>query len=238
MACVLFAGCQIPPSTRDSHYEQVSREIEQLKATADIGDNIKVVVNSLTVSREDAFSVDTLWRYADKNVTIANRPDVYARSGLQIGVAGANFKARLDITKQQLKSSEESEIFLVLADGSAGYISIGQEISVPRFYYSGRWYSGVAYEFRRAGRSLEVAVRKLPSGLIDIELTPVFSHFLNNGGDLRLTELSTRVTVGPGQTIVIGGGNTAGEDVATALFSYSKTSQTQQTLITVTPYAN
>ncbi len=238
MACVLFAGCQMPASRSDSHYEQVSREIKQLKAAAEIGDNIKVVVNSLTVSSEDVFSIDTLWRYADKNVTVTNRPDVYARSGLQIGVAGENFKARLDITKQQLKSSEESEIFLVLADGGAGYISVGQEITVPRFYYFGQWYSGVAYEFRRAGRSLEVAARKLPSGLIDIELTPVFSHFLNDGGDLKLTELSTRVTVRPGQTIVIGGGNTAEENVATALFSYSKTGQTKQTLITVTPYAN
>ncbi len=238
MSSLFLAGCQNPTSAPDSHYGQVSRQIEQLKTTADIGDNIKVVVNSLTVSSEDAFSIDTLWRYADKNVTITNRPDVYARSGLQIGLAGENFKARIDVTKQQLKSSEESEIFLVLADGSTGYISIGQVISVPRFYYSGRWYSGVAYEFRRAGRSLEVAVRKLPSGLIDIELTPVFSRFLNNGGDLKLTELSTRVMVRPGQTIMIGGGNTQEENVATALFSYSKTGQTKQTLITVTPYTN
>ncbi len=236
--CLLLVGCQVPSSPSDRHYDQVSREIEQLMSTADIGDNIKIVVNSLTVSTEDSFTIDTLWRYADKNIAISNRPDVYAKSGLQIGVAGENFKARLDITRQQLKSSEESEIFLLLADGTAGFISIGRQISVPRFYYFGRWYSEVAYEFRQAGRSLEVAARKLPSGLIDIELTPVFSKFLNNGGDLKLTELSTRVTVRPGQTIVIGGGNTSQEDVATALFSYSKTGLRRKTLITVTPYAN
>lgn len=233
---LLIAGCQTEQSSPDSHYDQVSREIQRLKATADIGDNIKVVVNSLSVSDSDRFSVDSLWRYADKNVTITNRPDVYKKSGLQIGVAGENFKARLDITKRQLKSSEESEIFLVLADGTTGYISIGREISVPRFYYLGRWYSSVGYDFVRAGRSLEVTARKLPSGKVEIELVPVFSEFLNNRGDLRLTELATKVIVGRQQTLVIGGGNTAQENVATALFSYSKTGQKKQTLITVTPY--
>lgn len=232
------AGCQLPPSQTESHYERVAREIEQLKATSEIGDNIKVVVNFLTVSTNDRFAVDTLWRYADENVVITNRPDVYARSGLQIGVAGDNFRARLDMVKEQLKSSEESEIFLVLADGSTGFISIGREIAVPRFFYLGRWYSTVGYDFRRAGRLLEVSVRKLPSGLIDMQLTPVFSDFLNDGGDLELTELSTQITVRPGQTVVIGGGNTTQENVATALFSYSKTGQRKQTLVTVTPYAN
>ena len=103
------AGCQLPPPQTESHYERVAREIEQLKATAEIGDNIKVVVNFLTVSIDDRFAVDTLWRYADENVVITNRPDVYARSGLQIGAAGDNFHARLDAVKEQLKSSEESE---------------------------------------------------------------------------------------------------------------------------------
>ena len=117
-----------------------------------------------------------------------------------------------------------------------GYINVGKEILVPRFYYFGRWYSSVGYEFRQAGRSLKVTARKLPSGLIDMELTPVFSKFLNDGGDLELTELSTRVTTLPGQTLVIGGGDTTEENVATALFSYSKQSEKKQTLVTVTPY--
>ena len=124
----------------------------------------------------------------------------------------------------------------MLADGSTGYINVGREISVPRFYYFGRWYSSVGYEFRQAGKSLKVTARKLPSGLIDMELTPVFSNFLNDGGDLELTELSTRVTALPGQTLVIGGGDTTEENVATALFSYSKHSEKKQTLVTVTPH--
>jgi hypothetical protein len=237
--CLLLAGCDTP-QTSESPYEKTSREIERLKAesekAASIGDNIKIVVNLLTTSAADRLAVDTLWQYVDRNVAVTKRPEIYARSGLRIGLGGRNFAARFDVTKRQLRSSEETELFLVLADGATGYISIGKEIAVPRFYYFGRWYTGVGYEFRKAGRSLQVTARKLPSGLIDMELTPVFSNFLSDGGNLELTELSTRVTAQPGQTLVIGGGDTAGEDVATALLGYSKTGEKKQTLITVTPH--
>ena len=175
-------------------------------------------------------------QFVDKNIAITKRPEVFARSGLSIGVAGKNFQARLDIAKQQLKSSEETELFIVLANGTTGYINIGREIAVPRFYYYGRWYSSVGYEFRQAGRSLKVTASKLPSGLVDMELTPVFSKFLSDGGDLELTELSTRVIAQPGQTLVIGGGDTTDENVAKALLSYSKQGEKKRTLITVTPH--
>ncbi|MHC4069949.1 MAG: hypothetical protein ACYS18_07260 [Planctomycetota bacterium] len=237
---VLLAGCEGPESSSDSHYEQVSREMERLKAeseaAAQTGDNIKVVVTMLSTGVDERFAIDTLWRYADENIAIVKRPEDFSRSGLRIGVGGENFKAGLEITKEQLKSSEESELFIVLADGSSGYINIGREIYVPRFYYFGRWYAGVDYEFRQAGRSLKVTARRLPSGQIDMELTPVFSRFLSDGGDLELTELSTRVIAEAGQSLVIGGGGSSEEDVATALLSYGKYGEKKQTLVTVTPY--
>ena len=240
-AFVLLAGCQSTDTSSETDYDRVRQEMERLKAESEAaiatGENIKIVVNMLATNVVEYFAIDSLLRYADKNIVIAKRPQVFARSGLRIGVAGKNFQARLDITKQQLKSSEETELFIVLADGATGYINIGKEIGVPRFYYFGRWYTSVGYEFRKAGRSLKVTVRKLPSGLVDMELTPVFSKFLNDGGDLELTELSTRVTARPGQTLVIGGGDTADENVAKALLSYSKHGENKRTLITVTVHA-
>ena len=210
-ACLFLAGCETSQESSDNHYDRVSREIERLKAesekTASIGNNIKIVVNLLTTSMEDYFAIDSLLQYVDKNITITKRPEVYTQSGLQIGVAGAT-----------------------------GYINIGKEIAVPRFFYYGRWYSGVEYEFLQAGRSLRVTARRLPSGLIDMELTPVFSRFLSDGGNLELTELSTRVTARSGQTLVIAGGDSAGENVATALLGYSKMGENKRTLITATPH--
>ncbi|MBL7186863.1 MAG: hypothetical protein ISS70_11120 [Phycisphaerae bacterium] len=108
-ACFFLAGCETSQESSDSHYDRVSREIEQMKAesekAASIGDNIKIVVNLLTTSVADHFAIDSLLQYVDKNFTITKRPEVYTQSGLQIGVAGENFNARLDITKRQLKSS-------------------------------------------------------------------------------------------------------------------------------------
>jgi hypothetical protein len=237
---VLLSGCEGPGVSSEGQYEQVSREIERLKAESEAatsaGDNIKVVVAMLSTGVEERFAIDSLWRYADENIAIVKRPEDFSRSGLRIGVGGENFKVGLKITKERLKSSEESELFIVFADGSSGYINIGREIYVPRFYHFGRRYAAIDYEFRQAGRSLKVTARRLSSGLIDMELTPVFSKFLSDGGDLELTELSTRVIAEPGQSLVIGGGGSSEEDVATALLSYGKYGEKKQTLVTVTPY--
>lgn len=236
---ILLTGCETSSTSTDSHYDRISREIEQARAEAEraasMGDNIRITVNMLSTSLSDQFAIDSLLQYVDENVIITKEPEIFNRSGLQVGIAGENFRAQLAITKKTLKSSEETELFLVLADGATGYINIGEEIAVPRFFYAGRWYRGVEYNFRKAGRSMKVTVHRLSSGMVDVELTPVFSRFLSDGGDLELVELSTRVIAAPGQALVIGGGDSSGEDVATALLGYSKTGEKRQTLITMTP---
>ena len=237
---MLLGGCPPEQRSSESEHDRIFQELERLKAEAQaaegLGENIKVVVNMLSVSDRDRFAIDSLLEYVDEHVAIVKRPEVMSQSGLKIGVGNEHFKAQVEITKTQVKSSEDTELFIVLADGTTGYINIGREISVPQFYHMGKRYSSVGYAFRQAGRSLRVTARKLPAGLIDLELTPVFSKFLSNGGDLELTELSTRVRCQAGQTLVIGGGDTAGENVAKALLSYSKTGEMKETLITVTPY--
>ena len=50
-----------------------------------------------------------------------------------------------------------------------------------------------------------------------------------------MTELSTKVVASPGEIVVIGSGDTTGENVANALLGFSKDSEKKQTLITVTP---
>ncbi|GAX62003.1 succinyl-CoA synthetase, beta subunit [Candidatus Scalindua japonica] len=239
-SCLLFAGCITSQTSTGSHHERVSRDIAEILAKAEqdasIGENIRVTVNLLTTSVTDSFAVGGLMQRVYGDVTVTSRSEAFAQSGLQISVAGEDFSAQLDIAKQKLKSSQDSELFLVLADGATGSINIGKEITVPRFYYFNRWYSGINYEFRKAGRSLQVTARKLPSGLIEMELTPVFSRFLSDGGDLEMTELTTTVTARPGQVVVIGGDTSSGENVANALLGYRKEGEMKETLITVTPH--
>ena len=198
--------------------------------------NIKVSVNFLTTSQEEYSSVNSLLRYVDQNFQLINRPDRFNRTGLRIGFANKNFKAALSLVAKKLQSSEQTDIFILVSENNPGYITIGTEIYVPRFYYHSRWYSFIDYDFRRAERSLKVIARKLPDGLIEMQLTPVFSKFLNNAGDLELTELSTRITAAPGQTIVIAGSIQQKENIASALLSHGRNENQKQTLITVTPY--
>ena len=123
-ACFLLAGCESEQRSRDSHFDEVSREIERLKkeaqAAPSTGTNIKITVNFLKTGAEDYTAVDTAWRYVNQNVYIAKRPDVFARSGLKVGVARNGFRAQLGIIKEKLKSSEETELYIVVADGSSG----------------------------------------------------------------------------------------------------------------------
>jgi hypothetical protein len=237
----LLGGCRSLGAgySGSDHYEETSRRIERLETqTASIlstGTNIKIVVNKLSANVSDYTTLDALWRYTDRHVVIANRPDAYARSGVVIGVATDNFNAQLNIAKGRLKSSEDATLFIVVADGSTGIINIGQEIVVPLFFYADRYYRSIDYEFRHAGRFVKVTPRVLPSGAMEIQVSPGFSKFLSAGGDIELTQLTTTVIVQSGQTIVIGGGNTSGQDVGTALFSYSKWREEGKTLITLTP---
>lgn len=238
---LVTAGCE-SWGTSESHHDRVSREIDESLAEAlaqsqagGTGENIRVTVRMLTVGTGDYSALDASFEFVSRNVAIAKRPEVFAQSGLKIGVGNDSFQGQLDIIKSRLKSSEESELFVVLADGASGYINVGTEIAVPHFFYSGRRYSSVGYEFRQAGRSLQVTAVKQPGGMIRMELTPVFSKFLSNGGDIELTELTTTVVVREGQSVVIGGSTGTSEDVATALLSRQTGTERKQTLITVTP---
>ncbi|MDX1764517.1 MAG: hypothetical protein R3231_09375 [bacterium] len=236
-----FTACQssgLGPSA-DGRFHETSRKIDTLERAAHSGafadGNIRIVVNKLSTWTSDYEILEALFQYTDRHITAGNRPGSHRLSGLVIGVATDRFKGELNLAKGRIKTWEDATLFIVVSDGATGYINVGEEIVVPRFFYAGRYYHAVDYTFRQAGRSLEVTPRILSSGTIEITLTPVFSKFLSSRGDLVLTELTTTVIARPGQTIVIGGTSGSSEDVGTALFSYSQGMEEGKTLITVTP---
>jgi hypothetical protein len=245
IASIVLGGCESSKrdSSKQSQYDRLSQEIERLKAEAaqqaqsagPMGTNIRIDVSMLTTRLSDYAAVEVLWKYVDRGLVAATRPAAMGQSGLVIGAANDKFQGQLSAVRRNLKMAEETSLFVVVADGSSGQIDIGTEIAVPGFFYLGRWYGGIGYEFRRAGRSLKVTARRLPSGQIEMQLTPAFSRFLSSGGDMELTELTTTVTAPPGQTIVIGGNTSSGQDVATALFGRRTETEQTQSLLTVTP---
>ena len=240
LSCLVLAGCK--SSGTDSQYDEISREIERIKTEAysqeqslpGPGGNIKIEVNLLSTTLSQYEAIDVLWQYVDQAAAIAAQANVFAQSGLRIGVATRQFEAKLAAVQKKLKASERTTLFLLVADGTGGSINIGDEIAVPSFRYMGRSYSATGYQFRQAGKSLLVNARSLPTGQIEMVLIPVFSRFLNSGGDMELTELSTTVRAMPGETVVLSGSTGSNQDVATALFSRRYEKRETQTLMTVT----
>jgi hypothetical protein len=230
------SGCE-ESGRRRSHYDEVMGEIEELKrgnAGESLG-NIRVEVKMLSTSESEYAGVNVLWRYVDENVVIANRSNL-VQSGVRIGTADENFESRVEAVWERLRQSESVEMFLVLQPGYPGYISVGKEIAVSRFYYLGRWYSYVDYEFQEARKGFEVAARLTGGGMIELELLPVFSNFTGEGGDLRLTELATKVVVEPGKAVVIGSYTGGSENAGAALLSYQKENTRMRILITTRAY--
>jgi len=241
--CLLLAGCESNlQEHQDEHFEKVSEQIEQIKTQADsvvpadteaVG-NIKVTVKMLTVDEQDFSAIDGLWQYASDDFVVYRRPDIFHESGIKVGISRGNLTAKLAAVKNKSKYSEQSEMFLVLADGSTGYVDIGKEILVPRFYYLNRWYEAGEYEFRRAGRGFKVTAVRIPEReLVNLRITPVFSSFLSDRGDKKFNELMTNVTIKPGQSVLIGGTRTSHESLASALLGRSATKRKTDTVIVV-----
>ena len=245
IGCLFWTGCENEQSKeQQSQFERVSQEIEQVRAqeqteiekttVAELTGNIKVTLRMLTVDERDFEALDSLWKYTTPHYVVIRRSDIFPQSGFKVQMAGGNLTAKLTVVKEQAKYSEDTEMFLVLADRATGYIDIGTEIAVPQFHYLTRWYKATDYEFRRAGRRFKVSARKVPGrDLVNLRLTPVFSRFLNDGGDKVFTELLTVVTVKPNQSVLIGGSRASRENLSSAFLGLRKEEVQKDTIILV-----
>jgi len=254
IACLLFVGCDTDqPQKQQGQYEQVSEQIEEIKSQAeaqteqqtgekpDTGaveeqklGNIKVTVKKLTVEERDFSALDSLWEYAPGDFVIYKRPDIFHESGLKVGISRSGLKAQIQAVREKTKSSEMTEMFLVVADGSEGYINMGREILIPQFYYLNRWYKQVNYQFKSAGRSFKVLAVRIPGrDLINLRITPVFSNFLDDGSTKEFTELMTNVTIKAGESVLIGGSRSSYENLASALLGRSVEKGKTDTVIIV-----
>jgi hypothetical protein len=247
---LLLAGCEKQQEQQQSEFERVSEQIGQAKAEAqkqqltqadrqeaeESTDNIKITVTILTVDERDFEALDSLWAYTWDDFVLKKRLDIFPESGLKVNVnkAADNLSAKLAAVRKNAKYSEQTEMFLVLADGATGYINLGTEIAMPRYHYLTRTYESADYQFRRTGRGFKVRARRVPErDLINLSLTPVFSRFFNDGSDKEFTELWTGITVKPGQSILIGGTRTSRENFSSAFLGLRKEGVLKDTVVLV-----
>jgi hypothetical protein len=244
IGCLFWAGCENQQSqNQESQFEEVAREIEQVRAqqrqsgedaVGELTGNIKVTLRMLTVDERDFSTMDYLWKYTTPKLVFQRRRDLFPRSGFRVQMALGDITAKLEAVKKIAKYSEDSEMFLVLADGATGYIDIGTEIAVPQFQYLNRSYKATEYQFKRAGRKFKVTVKKIPDrNLVNIKMTPVFSKFLNDGGDKVFNELLTAVTIEPGQSVLVGGLRESRENLSSAFLGLRNEKVQKDTVILV-----
>jgi hypothetical protein len=244
---LLLAGCEKQQEQQQGEFERMSEQIEQVKAdaqeqqsqadrqdTEEPNDIIKITVTILTVDERDFEAIDSLWAYTSDSFVLKKRLDIFPESGLKVNMAAGNLSAKLAAVRKNAKYSEQTETFLVLADGETGYINLGMGIAMPRFNYLTRMYEAGDYNFQQVSREYKVRARRVPErDLINLSLTPVLSRFLNDGSDKEFTELWTGITVKPGQSILIGGIRTSGENFSSALLGLRKETILKDTVVLV-----
>jgi len=235
---LILAGCENQP--KQGEYQRVSQQVDQAKAQAEQASaaeqtgNIKVSVTMLTVDERDFEALDSLWYYTTSSFVVTTRPDIFPESGLRVHMASGDLSTKLAEVSRQARYCELNEMSVVLADGATDHINMGTAIAVPRFHYLTRWYEATDYDFQRAGRSFKITARRIQGrDLVNLRFVPVLSRFLGDGGDKEFMELTTAVTVRPGESILIGGSRTSRENLSSALLGLPKEGRQRDAVILV-----
>jgi type II secretory pathway component GspD/PulD (secretin) len=120
---------------------------------------------------------------------------------------------------------EKSEFSIQVTSGSSAYIAVGREVP-----YTQRW---VDLNRRHAGVSETVGIRRIETGMdvrptlmgdrADVEIVPRISHEAPGGRRevVRFAEVTSRLNVGLGQWVEIGGADTDQSEVMRAILETS-----------------
>ncbi|MEM6820713.1 MAG: hypothetical protein AAF558_02060 [Verrucomicrobiota bacterium] len=155
-------------------------------------------------------------------------------SNIRLGNIPSNSnRIRVEAIERNSFSSSNQVAFVMVQSGSWSRLKVVREVARPVYFYQylsrlGLVNRGIEFEWREAGTSLEVApiVR---GNLVDLEITPVISALANaRTQDFRIRSLSTRLTVGQGQKISIGGFSKADTEFNRQFFSGGNRSQSGQ----------
>jgi len=188
-------------------------------------ENVAIIIDKVDTNTLNQVGVGIGFAARGGNVRVrAAGGPLMARNGLHIGVAGDDFRARLDAVARHGRSSSSERMFITVLSGQEGVILCGDDVFVQRL---GFWTpQGFAVLVERAfvGRSLAVRPRILGNGAVEVELWPRFTT--RRGKAINLTELTTKVAVRDGQSIVVGGMSSGGTDVGSVLFGFGSRERT------------
>ncbi|HUT34207.1 MAG TPA: hypothetical protein VNE39_12050 [Planctomycetota bacterium] len=182
-------------------------------------DNVGIVVEKLDARAMAAMDAGGAFRARSGNVTVAGGNPLAARNGLQVRVATGSFAGRIGGSVVRTRSSTREQMFIVVKSGTEGALVVGGDVYVRRLGYWGPYGYQLLIERDFVGRQLAVRPTILSDGRIAVQLWPRFST--RKGRVIDVTQLSTTVTVRDGQSLLLGGLNTAGSEISSVLFGAS-----------------
>jgi hypothetical protein len=237
-AFLLAAGCQPPPEKEDE-IGRTMRMIEEAKRGPQpgtpVGNNVYIRVERLTAAEREAAGLAALWKYANGRVTVSGR-DGLGGGGVRLAAAGPEFEAQANAWSRGARSASRTTEEIMVMSGAEGHLWIGRSVMVPVLNIVTESGRTVVLERARVGAALRVRPRTLDDGRIELELQPEFSALEGPeaGRTYAVTALTSRVTVAPGQRLVLGGSQSMREGSAAAgLFGFSSAGDRASTIVTV-----
>jgi hypothetical protein len=240
-AAFAAAGC-LPPE-RDDPIAETQRMIADAERSMRGGpgtpgapgasSNVLVRIERVRVAADDAAGLSAMWKYANGKVAIAGS-DGLGSGGVRLGAAGPEFQTELSAWRQKARNVDRSTDEIVVQSGCDGALWFGKSALVPVLKIATPSGDAVVLQNVEIGAHLVARPRILDSGKIDLQINPAF---LVRSGDrqgetLSIEAMSTRVTLDPGQRLVLGASSSASESsVASGLFGYDSRGTRSNTLI-------
>lgn len=195
-------------------------------------DNVAIVVEKLDANTASAMDLGGSFRARRGDAVVSGGDPRAASGGLNVRIVSGSFAGRVGASASRTRSSSRDQMFIVVRSGTEGVLAMGSDIWLTRLgYWTPRGYVLIA-EREFVGRQLVVRPTILGGGQIALELWPRFST--RRGSVVDVTQLSTRVSVRDGQSLVIGGLTTADSEMSLALFGVGGRESSGMTAIVLT----
>ena len=194
-------------------------------------ENVGIVVEKLDAKTVAEMNLGGSFRARSGGTTVAGGGPP-PRGGLVVSYASPSFAARIGAASSRSRSTSRQQMFIVVRTGTEGSLMMGGDVYITRLGYWGPYGYALIAEREFVGRVLVVRPTILPGGKIAVELWPRFST--RRGRFIDVTQLATRVVVNDGQPLVIGGLNTAEDEVTNALFAVGTRAESSTSTLLLT----
>lgn len=216
LACFIIfciASCKIEVN-EDTNNDDLFKSYKANK-----GSNILIQIDYYEVDQSEFESLQTVWKYVDKNVIIRGKEDL-TKNGFCIEVGDKNFKAKLSFEAKRLKTLIKRSICIMVQNGVTGSLKISELLPTESLSIISGDIILRNFTFTQIGSQLEVTPELIEDNMLRLKITPVLSYLEESKFNyIKVIELSTELIVEVGKPILIGSYGEKSESFGSSFFS-------------------